>query len=163
MKNVIIGAVVGAVVGAGVSSAIVSTNASTAAMKPAAAAKAPEKQKTVYHINYKGGENDSAYLAALRNVNNHISAVGADKVDIKVVLHANGLDVLKSANGNDALRGQIQSLKAQHVAFQVCENTMVRNKIDIKELYDTTKDDIVASGVAELARLQHLGYAYIKP
>lgn len=167
MKNVIIGAIVGAIVGAGVSGAIVSTNANNSAMKPAAAAqtpaKAPEKQKTVYHINYKGGENDSAYMAALRNVNNHISAVGADKVDIKVVLHANGLDVLKNATSNEALRGQIQGLKAQHVAFQVCENTMVRNKIEMKDLYDASKEDIVASGVAELARLQHLGYAYIKP
>lgn len=158
MRNTIIGAVVGAIVGAVVAGGLMSTNANKAM-----AAKTPEKQKAVYHINYKGGENDSAYIAALRNVNNHIQAVGADKVDIKVVMHANGLDILKNAKSNEMLRGQVQGLKAQNVAFQVCENTMVRNKIDMKELYDTTKDDIVPSGVAELARLQNLGYAYIKP
>jgi hypothetical protein len=30
-------------------------------------------------------------------------------------------------------------------------------------LYDTSEADIVPSGVAELSRLQQLGYTYIKP
>jgi len=30
-------------------------------------------------------------------------------------------------------------------------------------LYDVDEGDIVPSGVAELARLQAMGYAYIKP
>ena len=35
------------------------------------------KQKVVYHINYPGGEADKAYKGAMRNVQNHINAVGA--------------------------------------------------------------------------------------
>jgi intracellular sulfur oxidation DsrE/DsrF family protein len=49
------------------------------------------KQKVVYHINYNGGEDDKAYRGALRNIQNHINAVGKDNMEIKVVLHGNGV------------------------------------------------------------------------
>jgi hypothetical protein len=49
------------------------------------------KQKVVYHINYNGGEDDKAYRGALRNIQNHINAVGAENMEIRVVLHGNGL------------------------------------------------------------------------
>jgi intracellular sulfur oxidation DsrE/DsrF family protein len=52
-------------------------------------------QKVVYHINY----NDEAQLkAALGNVKNHVIAIGKDKIDVKVVMHGNGVDLLKTAN-----------------------------------------------------------------
>ena len=44
------------------------------------------KQKVVYHINYNGGEEDKAYRGALRNMQNHINAVGAENMEIKLVL-----------------------------------------------------------------------------
>lgn len=183
MKNVIIGAIVGAVVGAGVSGAIVGSNASQPAVKPAAAiaqpaakpaaatpaaaaptaAKTQDKHKVVYHINYAGGEKSKLYEAAMTNVQNHITAVGADKLDIKVVMHGLGLDMLMDANTNDSVRSKINSLKNQHVAFQVCGIALERRKIDYKSLYDVSEGDIVPSGVAEIAKLQHQGYAYIKP
>ncbi len=43
------------------------------------------KQKVAYHINYPGGKDDKAYLGALRNIQNHINAVGAENMEIKVV------------------------------------------------------------------------------
>ena len=168
MKNIIIGAIVGAVVGAGVSGVIVSANANKPAAKPAAAAqtaaKAQEKQKVVYHINYAGGEQGRLYRAALTNIQNHIDAVGAPNLDLKVVMHGLGLDILKDAKEDDDLKKRIGSLKNQHVAFQVCDIALTRRKIDYtKDMFDVSKDDIVPSGVAELARLQNMGYAYIKP
>ena len=42
------------------------------------------KQKVVYHINYDGGDADKAYRGALRNIQNHINAVGAENIEIKV-------------------------------------------------------------------------------
>jgi intracellular sulfur oxidation DsrE/DsrF family protein len=179
MKNVLIGAVVGAVVGAGVSAAIIGTNANKPAAKPAAAAtqpaaavtqaaspaaaKAQDKHKVVYHINYAGGDQGKLYEAAMTNVQNHITAVGADKLDIKVVMHGLGLDMLMDAKSNDSIRNKINGLKNQHVAFQVCGIALERRKIDYKNLYDVSEGDIVPSGVAEIAKLQHQGYAYIKP
>ncbi len=122
------------------------------------------KQKVVYHINYNGGDGDKLYRGAMRNIQNHINAVGAENIDIKVVLHGNGLGLLMNAKSNDQLEGAVASLKSQNVAFQVCNNTLKGRKIDYnKDLFDVYEEDIVPSGVAEVARLQQMGYAYIKP
>ena len=122
------------------------------------------KQKVVYHINYEGGEADKKYRGALRNIQNHINAVGAENMDIKVVLHGNGLGVLKNAKTNDKLKGQVVSLKSQNVKFNVCNNTLKGRKINYeKDLLEVFPEDIVPSGVAELSHLQQMGYTYIKP
>ncbi len=122
------------------------------------------EQKVVYHINYVGGDADKKYVGALRNIQNHINAVGAENMDIKVVLHGNGLGLLKSAMTNDKLQGAVASLKSQDVAFNVCANTLKGRKISYEnDLFDVFEDDIVPSGVAELSHLQQQGYTYIKP
>jgi hypothetical protein len=122
------------------------------------------KQKVVYHINYVGGDKDKKYRGAMRNVQNHINAVGAENLDIVIVLHGNGLGLLKSAKSNDKLQGAVVSLKSQEVDFNVCANTLKGRKISYeKDLFDVFEEDIVPSGVAELSRLQQMGYTYIKP
>ena len=122
------------------------------------------KQKVVYHINYNGGEEDKAYRVALRNVQNHINAVGKDNMEIKIVLHGNGVDLLKDAKTNEKLQMDVTSLKSQSVVFNVCNNTLVGRNIDYnKDLFEVFEDEIVPSGVAELSRLQQMGYTYIKP
>ena len=122
------------------------------------------KQKVVYHINYNGGEKNKKYRGALRNIQNHINAVGADNLDVKVVLHGNGVNLLREALKDDGLKTRITALKSQNVAFLVCANTLRGRKIDYeKDLFDVFKEDIVPSGVAEIGHLQLKGYAYIKP
>jgi len=131
------------------------------------------KQKVVYHINY---DNPKKQAGALRNIQNHINAVGADNLDLKVVLHGNGLALLvepdalsrvpkfKFANANDQMIAKIDGLKNQGVAFNVCANTVKGRKVNINDdLYNVDQGDIVPSGVAELAKLQQQGYMYIKP
>jgi uncharacterized protein len=125
---------------------------------------AQEKHKVVYHVDYSGGDKDKNYEKALRNAQNHVNDIGADKIDLKVVLHADGLGMLMNAKENEAIKKRIDALKNLHVSFQVCDNTMISRKIDYKkDLYGVAKEDIVQSGVAEIAKLQHKGYAYIKP
>ena len=123
------------------------------------------KQKVVYHINYPGGKEDKKYRGALRNIQNHINAVGAENMDIKIVMHGNGVGLLQSIKkGNELLKGQLVSLKAQNVKVNVCNNTLVGRKIDMeKDLFEVFPEDIVPSGVAELSHLQQQGYTYIKP
>ncbi|HHN72696.1 MAG TPA: hypothetical protein ENK13_01275, partial [Thermopetrobacter sp.] len=111
-----------------------------------------------------GGPGNKRYRGALRNIQNHINAVGADKLEVKVVLHGNGVNLLKVALKDDGLKTRITGLKSQNVEFLVCANTLRGRKIDYeKDLFDVFKEDIVPSGVAELGRLQLAGYAYIKP
>ncbi len=122
------------------------------------------KQKVVYHINYDGGPESKAYKGAMQNIQNHINAVGAENLDLKVVLHGNGVGVLMEAKTNDTLQTVIGSLKSQGVNFHVCNNILEGRKISYdNDLYDVWESDIVPSGVAELAHLQAQGYAYIKP
>jgi intracellular sulfur oxidation DsrE/DsrF family protein len=131
------------------------------------------KQKVVYHINY---DNPKQQTGALRNVQNHINAVGAENMDIKIVLHGNGLALLlepaslkkltkfKHANADETMTAKIDSLKDQGVDFNVCANTVRGRKVDLEsDLYNVDKKDVVPSGVAEVARLQAMGYSYIKP
>ena len=122
------------------------------------------KQKVVYHINYDGGDGDKRYAGALRNIQNHINAVGADNLEVRVVLHGNGVALLKSAKTNDKLQSTVTSLKTQNVSFQVCNNTLKGRKISYEnDLFEVFEDNIVPSGVAELAHLQQQGFVYIKP
>ncbi|GGA25491.1 DsrE family protein [Neptunicoccus cionae] len=122
------------------------------------------KQKVVYHINYDGGADDKKYRGAMRNIQNHINAVGAENMEIKVVLHGNGLGLLSQAKTNELLQGQILELKGQNVAVHVCNNTLRGRKISYNDdLFDVFEEDIVPSGVAELSHLQQQGYTYIKP
>ena len=133
-------------------------------MTPALAQDRYDTQKVVYHINYNGGEDDKAYRGALRNIQNQINAVGADSLDIKVVLHGNGVALLNSALSNDLLQNNVTTLKSQNVAFHICNNTLKGRKISYEaDLFDVFEEDIVTSGVAELSHLQQQGYTYIKP
>lgn len=123
-----------------------------------------QKQKVVYHINYEGGDGDKRYRGALRNIQNHINAVGAENIDVKVVMHGNGVALLKSATTNEKLQSQVLSLKGQNVEMHVCNNTLVGRKISHEDdLFDVFEEDIVPSGVAEISHLQQQGYTYIKP
>ena len=130
------------------------------------------KQKVVYHINY---DNPKAQAGAMRNIQNHINAVGKENLDLKVVLHGKGLTLLlePTASGNtkfgagnatEAITAKIAGLKGQGVNFHVCANTLRGKKVNYsQDLYDVSKADIVPSGVAELSKLQAMGYTYIKP
>ena len=131
------------------------------------------QQKVVYHIN---GDDAEHHASALRNIQNHINAVGAENLDLKVVMHGNGVAMvmlpealsqvpkMKAASADESLQAKIDGLKNQGVQFQVCANTLNGRKISMEDhLYNVDKADIVPSGVAHLAHLQAMGYTYIKP
>lgn len=128
-------------------------------------------QKVVYHMNV---DDPAIQAATLANIQNHINAVGAENLELKVVMHGDGVSLLlepdalkrtkmKAANATDAVQAKISGLKDQGVKFEICANTLKGRDVPMDALYDTDEADIVPSGVAELARLQQLGYAYIKP
>lgn len=131
------------------------------------------KQKVVYHIN---GDNPKQQTGALRNIQNHINAVGADNLELKVVMHGHGLSlvllpealahtrVMRAANADAQMQAAIDNLRGQGVAFNVCANTLKGRNIDpVNDLYMVEDADIVPSGVAQLAHLQAQGFTYIKP
>ncbi|MCB1829758.1 MAG: DsrE family protein [Chromatiaceae bacterium] len=131
------------------------------------------KQKVVYHIN---GDDPKQQAGALRNIQNHINAVGKEHLDLRVVMHGNGVSMVllpealanvkgfKHANADQQMQANIDGLKSQGVAFNVCANTLEGRKVSREgDLYMVDEADIVPSGVAQLAILQGQGFAYIKP
>ena len=129
------------------------------------------KQKVVYHVNYYDAKRQTG---ALRNIQNHINAVGAENLDARVVMHGNGLSLLlepdqvantkmKSGSADADMTARIANLKNQGVTFKICANTLKGRKVELSYLYDASPNDVVPSGVAEIAHLQGQGFAYLRP
>lgn len=123
-----------------------------------AAGVASAQDMVVYHFDNAAAQG----LKGLRNVRNHIDTDPTAK--ITVVTHAEGIDMLmeggKAANGTE-YAPLVSALKGRGVTFEICEIT-VKNR-GLKREQFIQEADFTPSGVVRLAKLQKLGYAYIKP
>ena len=125
----------------------------------AAAKNGYKAQKVVYHMNdlnwgYRG----------LRNMKNHLNALGDKNLDAIMVFHSSGgfilVDGKKDKKGH-TFGDQIQALANRGVKFRLCANTVRGKKIPKDKI--NLNAEIIPSGVAEVAELQHKGYVYVKP
>ncbi len=122
------------------------------------------KQKVVYHIN-----NIHTATGALRNVKNHLNALGDENIELIVVTHSSGAFALvDGAMGKKDKNGKVYnfndtvaSLANRGVKFQMCANTIRGKKIDKNKISEYA--EIIPSGVAQVADLQQKGYLYVKP
>lgn len=116
------------------------------------------QDKVVYHISDTEGQ----ALVGLRNVRNHLDTDPTAK--IIVVTHAAGVDFLmegaKDRNGS-LYAGPVSALKSRGVSFEVCEITLKTRNLKADQFLQEA--DFTPSGVVRLAKLQHQGYAYIRP
>lgn len=114
--------------------------------------------KVVYHLS-EGLEQASN---GLRNVGNHLEVNPNAK--IVVVGHAKGVDFLmkdaKDKNGNK-YEDLVEQLKLRGVQFDVCQITLRNRQLSSDQFIEYAT--FVPSGVAEISRLEHQGYAYLKP
>lgn len=122
------------------------------------------QQKVVYHIN-----NVDDATGSLRNVKNHLNALGDENAEIIVVTHSSGAFALvdgamgkKDKEGKPYdFRDQIAGLANRGVKFQICANTIRGKKIPKEKINENA--EIIPSGVAQVAHLQQKGYLYVKP
>ena len=118
-----------------------------------------DEVKVVYHLN----EGIDQAARAMNNIRNHL---GADpKAKIQVVTHGRGIDFLlkgaRKPNGA-SFTNDIEELATRGIEFKVCRNTLETREIDASNVVPDGR--IVASGVAEVARLQAKeGYVYLRP
>ncbi len=123
-----------------------------------------DKQKVVYHIN-----NIHTAKGALRNVKNHLNALGDENIELIVVTHSSGaFSLVDGSMGKKDKNGKVYnfndtvaSLANRGVKVQICANTIRGKKIDKNNISEYA--DIVPSGVAQVADLQQKGYLYVKP
>lgn len=118
-----------------------------------------DKQKVVYHINDINSAN-----GALRNVKNHLNAIGDEHAEIIVVTHSSGaftlVDGATDAKGR-SMGDAVQTLANRGVQFRICANTIRGKKIPKEKV--STYAEVIPSGVAHVAHLQQKGYLYVKP
>ena len=111
------------------------------------------QQQVVYHINNLQSAN-----GALRNVKNHLNALGDKNAEIIVVTHSSGafsmVDGTKDKKGN-SFEDTIQKLANRGVKFTICANTIRGKKINKNKINLNAK--VIPSGVAEVAHLQQKG------
>ena len=118
-------------------------------------------QKVVYHNDGGGSDNTAYFKRMLNSIKNHVAAVGKDHLEIRVVSHSAGVELFQTANTDKDLAARIDAIKALGVSFLICNNTLREREIDWHTLYGVKEEDIVPSGVAELARLQGMGFVYV--
>ena len=143
--------------------------AMAALMSPQAMAQSPVPaapyyafQKVVYQNDGGTPENKSYFHRLLHHIAAHIKATDG-KVEIRVVNFASGVQMLVMARDDAELARQIDELHKQGVRFLICRNTLDAMKLTPANLYNVPESDVVPSGVAEIARLQGLGFVYIHP
>lgn len=115
-------------------------------------------QKVVYQLNTP---NVDMQIQILRNINNHVRAVGADNIDLNLVVFAGGMSALETTKPE--LVSAFENLRMQGVKVKLCNNTLRARNVDWRTLKDVEETDIVPAGVAELAHLQGKGYIYVRP
>lgn len=119
-------------------------------------------QKVVYQ-NDGGLPDDKAYFhRLLHHISAHIAATKG-QVEIRVVDFAAGVQMFAMAKDDPEIAKQIDDLRADGVRFLICRNTLDGMKLTAADLYRVADGDVVPSGVAEIARLQGMGYVYIHP
>lgn len=118
-------------------------------------------QKVVYHNN--GSSEPDYYKHFLANVRNHINAVGKDNLELVVVDHGDGLQLLTDAKTDPELAEKIDALRGDGVRFLICANTLQSRNLTLDQLYGATDEDVVPSGVAEIAHLEQEGFVYLHP
>lgn len=111
--------------------------------------------RIVIEVNVPG---TIAYSTVLNNVENLKKAFAPDPVQVEVVCHGAGIDMLIAKN--PAFGKRIARVSRLGVDFCACGNTVRGRHIDRKSLYRFVH--VVDSGVAEVVRKQEAGWSYLK-
>lgn len=112
------------------------------------------KHRVVYQVSTK----DTAELTGVMNNLRHLKEGWKDSVEIEVVVHGPGLDLLIAEKTKKA--NAIAALMNQGVVFVACHNTMKQRGIVQDQLLQKVK--IVPMGVGEIVMKQEMGWSYLK-
>lgn len=93
----------------------------------------------------------------LRQVANLLADLGAEGVEVEVVAHGAGLDLLLPGGAAARL---VRDLQGRGVAFLACENTLRSRELEVGDLLADVR--AVPSGVAAIVRRQSQGWSYLR-
>lgn len=115
----------------------------------------PVKNKVVFQVS----DNDPGkWGLTLNNAQNVQADLGAETVDLEIVVYGPGIGMLKA----DSLQAnRIADAMKNGVKVVACETTMRAQKLSHADMLPNI--GYVPAGVVELMRKQQQGYAYIRP
>lgn len=114
----------------------------------------PSSHRVVWQITDGGGEAQERLLRSLANL---LTDLAAEGVEVEVVAHAAGLDLLLPESGS---ADRIGELRARGVTFLACENTLRGRQVAVTDLVPGVAT--VSSGVGHLVRRQAQGWSYLR-
>jgi intracellular sulfur oxidation DsrE/DsrF family protein len=126
----------------------------TATPAPATATAAAAKEKAIFAVS---DADPQKWSLTLGNIGNALDGIGKDNADIELVVYGPGIVMLKK---DSAVAGQIAAAVASGVRIVACRNSMRGFKIEPADLAPGVA--VVPSGVVELIRREHDGYAYVR-
>lgn len=121
----------------------------------ASAQKSAAGNKVVFQVS---DPDPQKWNLALNNAKNLQDDLGADKVDLEIVVYGPGIGMLKA---DSAVAARIDQALKNGVKVVACENTMRAQKLAHADMLP--KIGYVPAGVVELMKKQQEGYAYIRP
>jgi intracellular sulfur oxidation DsrE/DsrF family protein len=162
-------AVIGSVVLAGAAASAGSVQAGPKAVEPSDIKKEADTA-CIYHADFG---DPARFNLMLSNISNHYSAVGANPLDLQllIVAVADGVKFFladlketpwEKESPYDAVFERVKSFAANGLIVYLCATTLRLLKIPYSKVRDANFLLLVPSGVATIAALQGKGFGYIK-
>ena len=115
-----------------------------------------KEYRVIFHLDEYNGVQITTLL---NNIENLITDLGEDNVQIEVVANAEGVNaLLKRPNSHTE---QIIKLAAKGIYFTACSVAVRQIGLSKDRLLEPV--DIVRSGIGELVKRQKQGWVYIRP
>lgn len=114
----------------------------------------PNKHRIVMQLS----SSDTLVWKGLMNNLKHLKAGWGDSVQIEVVAHGPGIEMLM--NNKTTQQEKIASFTKAGIVFMACENTMKEKNIAKENIIP--ESIFVAMGIGEIVRKQEQGWSYIK-
>ena len=120
----------------------------------AAATAADGKEHAIFAVS---DDDTKRWNLTLGNIGNAIDGLGADSADIELVVYGPGIAMLKK---DSPVADRIAEAQRKGVHVYACQNSMRGYHLEQADLAPGVGS--VPSGVVELIRRQHAGYAYVR-
>ena len=119
-----------------------------------AATPAASKEHAIFAVS---DDDTKKWNLTLGNIGNAIDGLGADAADIELVVYGPGIAMLKK---DSPVADKIAEALKKGVHVVACQNSMRGYHLEQADLAPGVGS--VPSGVVELIRRQHAGYAYVR-
>lgn len=118
-------------------------------------AQTPPLNKAVFQVS---DADPMKWNLALNNAKNVQDDLGAEAVELEIVVYGPGIGMLKA---DSPVAQRIAAALKNGVKVVACENTMKAQKLGYTDMLPNI--GYVPAGVVELMKKQQAGYAYIRP